>query len=291
MFISNRTKIVFMLFLFLGMAAFPQDKQANEDKDKKLREEILTVYQTKGELGLRDFIKKSKNQLANKFILDFAAAGITERKEEWLKVCKFVSEEKKDDKLLADTLFSMGEYFLLILEDKSATDYLDKALRIYSKLNDSFGQGNVYLRKGDIFNHSGADARAHEMYDKALFFFEKTGASVGQGDVYLKRGNTYYIKGESLKALEMYEKALFFFESVGNLAGEARVYLGKGLTYSGIGENSRALEMLDKALPFFEKIGEYLDHAYVYFGKGSIYLLEGNYSKAIEMYDKALYFF
>ncbi len=53
---SNRVRIVFILILFAGTFVFGQEKQDKEDK--QLREEILSIYKSGGEQGLRDFVKK-----------------------------------------------------------------------------------------------------------------------------------------------------------------------------------------------------------------------------------------
>jgi CHAT domain-containing protein/predicted negative regulator of RcsB-dependent stress response len=287
----NIVKIVFILLFFLGVCISSQDKQLNEDKDKKLREEILSVYQSKGEQGLRDFVKKEKEKITNKFIVDFAKAGLKERKEEWLKICEILAEAKKDEKTLAEVLFNIGEYYRLISEYKKATDYFDKALPIYLKLNNLVGQGNVHLSKGIIYHYTGENSKAFEMYDKALLFFEKAGDLFEQGNVYLRKGGIYHYSGENSKSLEMYDKALLFFEKTGALVGQGNVYQGKGNVYFYTGYISKASFMYDKALPFFEKAGDPYGQGNVYMGKGDIYYQAGDISQAIEMYDKALPFY
>ena len=97
-----RMKIVFILVFFLVTIFCSRDKQVNENK--QLREEILAVYQSGGEQGLRHFVRNKKDKISNKFIVDFAKDGVKERKKEWLKVCKIVAKEKKDKKTTADVL-------------------------------------------------------------------------------------------------------------------------------------------------------------------------------------------
>jgi len=326
---SNRVKIVFILVLFLGVFVFNQDKQVKEDK--QLREDILAAYKAGGKQGLLDFVKKKKDKTSNKFILDFAKAGMKERKGEWLKISLLLAKEQKDEKILADVLYQTGRYFRSISDNKKAADYFDKALAIYIKLNEPVGQGNVYLMKGAIYSvtgensralemfdkalpffekagqllgqgnvyrckgkiylHVGDNSRALEMYDKAQPFFEKAGDPIGQGNVYVGKGTIYLIIGEKSSALEMYDKALPFFEKAGEPVGQGNVYRMKGVIYSGIGDKSRALEMYDKALPFYEKVGELIGQGNVYMNKGGIYLLLGENSRALEMFDKALPFF
>ena len=111
---SKRVQIVFILVFVLSAFVFGQDKQ--DEQDKQLREEILSVYESKGEKGLREFFEKQKDKISKEFIVKFAKAGKKERKEKWLKICEIMAEEKKNEneKVLADVLFQKGEYFTAV---------------------------------------------------------------------------------------------------------------------------------------------------------------------------------
>jgi tetratricopeptide (TPR) repeat protein len=287
----NRVKIVFSLIFFFGIIVFAQDKPVNVNENKQLKEEILAAYQSGGKQGLRDFVKKNKDNISNKFIKDFAKAGRKKRKEVWLKVCEIIAEEKNEKKTLADVLYNTGKYFYWISENEKAIEYYDKALRIYLKLNDPVGLGNMYKRKGRIYFETGNNSRALEMYDKALLFYEKAGTLLGQGNVHTEKGRIYFYTGDKSRALEMYNKALPLFQKAGNLTGQGNVYTAKGRIYSSSGDHSRALEMYDKALLFYEKAGSPLGQSNVYFCKGTIYASSGDNSRALDMYDKALLFY
>jgi CHAT domain-containing protein/Tfp pilus assembly protein PilF len=288
---NNRVKIVFILVCFSGMFAFNQEKQVDEDKNKKLREEILAVYNSGGEQGLTDFFKRDQGKITNKFIGDFAKTGLKERKEEWLKICKIIAEEKKDEKTLADVLYNTGIYFRLISNYKKAAGYFDQALPIYQKLNDLVGIGSVNFRKGLICFQVGENKDALEMYDKALSFFKKANVPIGQANVYLAKGNIYLGINENTKALDMYDKAILLYNEAGSLIGQGNVYFHKGDIYINIGDNPKAFEMYEKALPFFEKAKEPMGQGGVFARKGDIYSRVGDNYKALEMYDKALTIF
>jgi CHAT domain-containing protein/tetratricopeptide (TPR) repeat protein len=291
MVISNRVKIVFILVFFLGGFGFNREKPVDEDNNKKLRKEILAAYRAGAEQALLDFVRKKKDKISHQFIVDFAKAGVNERKEEWLKVCEIIAKEKKDNKTTAYVFYKTGSYFRLISENKKAVDYFDKALVIYLKLNDPVALGYVYLGKGHIYLWGRDNSRALEMYDKALTFFEKAGTPGGQGSVYVHKGYIYYKFGEYSRAREMFDKAMLFFEKAGNPVGQGDVYLHKGFIYSKAFDNSNALEMFDQALPFYKKAETPLGQGYVYLNKGYIYSTIGKYSNAFEMYEKALTLF
>ncbi len=280
---------VLILFLFLCTILFAQKGQINDDK--KMREEILTVFNSKGEEGLRNFVKNKMEYISKKFILDFTTSGVKEQKEEWLNISNILAEEKGDEKLLADVLYKTGEYFRVISAYNKSNKHFTKALSVYEKISEPVGQGNIYLSKGIMYFYTGEVSRALEMYEKGLTFFEKAKYHQGQGSVYLRKGEIYFYTGDNSRALDMYDKALPFFKRVGSNIGQGNIYWCKGNISLRIGDNSRALEMYDKALPFYKKAGLSISQGNIYQGKGNIYLRIGDNSRALEMYDKALPFY
>lgn len=286
---SNRLKIIFIMLFFFAAFALGQDNQ--EKEVQQLREEILAAYQSGGEQGLLDFVKKQKDKISNKFIVDFAEAGKKEEKEEWLKVCEVMALEKKDRKTLADVWYNKGRYFMLVPDNKKAAYYFEKAFLIYLELNDPMGKGNVYMGKGIIYSDTGENTRAMEMYRKALLFFEKSKSLQGQGNVHLMMGFVYFNTGDSSNAIEMFDKASLFFEKTGDHDGQGVVHFTKGTLYFQTNDYHRALKMYEKALFFFEKAGEPYLQGNVYLNMGIIYATTGNNSKALGIYDKALHFF
>lgn len=286
---KRKMQILFILLFFLGTFIFGQENQT--DKDKKLKEDILAVYKSKGEEGLRNFVKDKRSSIEIKFIVELAESGVKGKNEELLNISLIIAEEKKDKKTLADVYYSMGKYFRSISNGKKALDYFNQALPIYVSINDFIGQGNVYLRKGVIYYHSGDNQKSLEMYRKALPLFEKAEDSLGQGNIYMTIGDNYLRTGNNLRALEVFEKALPFFKKVGNSLGQANIYKRKGDVYFYTGDNFSALGMYDKALLFYEKASSPIGQGIAYLNKGKIYFYIGDNFSALEMYNKALFFF
>jgi CHAT domain-containing protein len=290
-FVKDKVNPIIVLILLFFFSAFVLGQEKQADENRQLREEILDVYKSDGEQGLRDFMEKQKDKISNKFIVDFAQAGVKERKEEWLNVCEIMAEEKKDEKTLADVLYKIGDYFSLISDNKKALEYFDKSLHLYINLNDPVGQGYVYFNKALILHHTGNKSEALELYEKALVLFKKAGDDDGQGNVYLGKGDTYLSIGKNSKAFEFYEKALPFFENTGTALGLGHVYKGKGDIHYRTGNNLKALEFYEKALPLYEKAGAYMSQGNIYLKKGEISFRIGENEKAFEMFDKALLFY
>jgi CHAT domain-containing protein/Tfp pilus assembly protein PilF len=289
--VCKRIHIFSVLIFFFTIVVVSQGSQVNDENNEKLKTDILSLFKSKGEEGLRNYVKKHKDKISNQFIIDLAKAGYKEKQEEWLRVGKIMAEEKKDEGTLADVLYRSGKYFSLIQDNKKALNYFDKALSLFEKVKDLQRQGNVYDAKAMIYYYAGDNSKAIQLFDKALGFFEKTGRPIGLGNSYLGKGIIYFQTGDNLRALEMYDKAHYFYKKAGGPIGQGNLYLCRGNIYLRIGDNLRALEMYDKALPFFEKVGEPLGQGNVYMWKGDIYLRTGSNSRVLEMYDKALPFF
>ncbi|UCH93156.1 MAG: tetratricopeptide repeat protein [Candidatus Aminicenantes bacterium] len=281
--------LALLLFFSVTVVVFSQDKQ--DDESKQLREEILAVYQAKGDQGLRNFVKKKKNQITNTFIVDFAEEGMNELKEEWLKACEIIAKEKRDEKVLADVLFYTGKYFIYVSDHENGMNFLLKALNLYIKLNDLDGQANVYFGKGMIYYLTEGTQKSLKMFDKALPLFQKSKDYKGEGNVYWRKGDIYSRLGDYTNAKILYDKALLLFKKVNFYTGMGNVYYSKGKNYFRAGNNSSALEMYNRAQHFFEKAGEYLGQGNVYQSRGDYYRNISDYSKAIDMYDKALILF
>jgi hypothetical protein len=77
---SRSVQIFFILFCLFCLLVFGQENQV--DNDTRLKEEILAVYKSAGEEGLRNFIKSRKDIIDNKFIVDLAKSAVKERNEE-----------------------------------------------------------------------------------------------------------------------------------------------------------------------------------------------------------------
>jgi CHAT domain-containing protein/Tfp pilus assembly protein PilF len=283
--------MVIILFFLFGTVAFGQDKKIDTEQDKKLREEILSIYKSKGEEGLRGFVKDKKDTISNKFIVDFAESGVKERKAEWLKACEIMAEEKKDEKTLAEAYYQVSEYFRFIENYKKANLYLEKTLPIYIKLNDPSGQAKTYLSKGMIHYYTGNNSQAFEMYNKANRLFKKSGDIRGQGIVYWRMGAIYWLRANNSRAIEMYDKALSLFEKLGDKVNKGNLFFSIGLLYLQTGEHDKAIEMCEKSLFILRNTGDIMGLGKAFFLKGEVNLMTGDYSKALEMFEEALSFF
>jgi hypothetical protein len=106
-FLRRKKGIFFILFFFFCLLVFGQESQAEDDK--KLKEEILSVYKSAGEEGLRNFVKNRKDKIPKKFVVKLSESGVNERKKEWLNISVVMAEEINDEKTMAGVYYNLGD--------------------------------------------------------------------------------------------------------------------------------------------------------------------------------------
>jgi CHAT domain-containing protein/predicted negative regulator of RcsB-dependent stress response len=284
----NKVKIVFILVFFLGMPVFSQEKQIHADM--KLGEEILSVYQSEGEHGLRNFIRNKKDKIPDRLIVYFAVSAIKQGKEECAGISEILAEEKKLKTSLAFVYLKIADYYFT-RDYKKADICFDKALPIFVKSDDRLWQGKVYLRKGLLYSIFKSNDSALELYNKALPSFVETGDIRGQGDVYMSKGIIYSKTGENTRALEFCEKALSFYEKCSFLMGKGNAYYHIGSIFVHFNDYSKATEMYDKAMALYTKIEFLSGMADIFKAKGDICFYKGKYADAEKMNEKALFYY
>jgi len=279
---------IIILFLVLSISITVQTQQLTGNEDKKLLEEILSVYKSEGEQGLRKFANLKKKQISDRFIIALSIDGLKERKEEWLKICEILAEERKDELLIAKIQLQMGCYFYYISEDQLATQCLDKSLPIFKKANSYAEQGSVFNLKGLICSNENNYEKSREFLNKAMEVYLKAGNLKEQGRVYLSMGTNYFNEDNFPMAFEMYEKALPILEKFSDNEFLGEAYNRKGTIYFYIGNNSTALEMYNKGLNAAEQAKDIWTKGVLFMKLGMVYNITGDIKKSLEMYDNAL---
>ena len=293
---KKRLSVLLMLLFLIcfGLFVFAQEKKRDDDKNKILIDEILAVYKSKGEEGLREFMEKKTDQITAKLILDFVEKGRRIGREEWLKmlnISMILARVSEHENIQATINFELGNYYYAISEINRSLEYFEKSYLIFSKINDITGQAKVYLAIGKIHNILGDTNLALNKYNKALHLFKKTNDKIGLGDVYWRIGEIHSIGGDHKKALEFYEKSLDSFKTMNVPIGLGNVYVRIAIINFHSGQNAKALEMCDKALFYFNKAGNLRGKGNVFIVKGDIFSYGGDFFKALEMYDRALAFY
>ena len=138
---------ILLLICLYTKTVFPQEIISQEKID-----EIVNVYNTGGEAGLKDYAKTHKEIMNNEIIVEIAKDGLDLGKELFFKIAFILSEEFKDKKTIADVNRYYANYRVFLSQDP--TEYNNKALSIYIELDDTIGQGNAYLCQAHLYSNS-----------------------------------------------------------------------------------------------------------------------------------------
>ena len=199
--------VIVLCFLFSEFM-FGQGNQASSNE--KMREEIISVYKSKGEKVLQDFVKSRKGDFSDRFIVDLAELGVKKRNEEWLNVSVILAEEITGVETQAKVYYQMSKYFRLNQGN-------EKVWLFFNNSDDRNYRGHDYLLKGIIYSSLGDNLEAIEMYEKAQVHYKNAGDLCGLWWVYLYKGDIYYFKGDYSTALEMYKEAFSIYERIGDI--------------------------------------------------------------------------
>jgi len=295
---SERLKIVFILFFVLGAAVFSQDKQGTGDQDKGLKGEILDVYQSQGEVGLRNFIKERKKDITFFIIIEFEETGFKQKDEQWLKIARTLAEEKK-----IENISNLNEYILyaslevgaqmgicMCLKSRErAFKCLEDLIPQVEKINHPKAQETLMILKATIYALKKDFNKMGDVFNEELNSTKDQKNPKHLGDMCAGKGAVSLTNGDYGSACEMFEKAMQFYEIAGDEKGKAIIYKLWGVLYRSVGDYTRAGNMYDKALPLLEKAGDSEGLCTVFCRKAEVYQNNGDHLKALEMYDKALH--
>lgn len=237
--------------------------------------------------------------------------------------------EEKLKKIEADSLNNLGSELRLYAETREeAINCFNKAIELFSEINDDYGQAIALGGLGFIYFYRDADS-ALVYYLKALESRQKiddkslTGATLNSiGSVYLQffndyeRAIEYYKKaaavrseigdwgnlgitliyeasayeemGQLDKAVEVYNQSYNINILSGNSPLMAQAMLHSGYILNIIGNYDQAINDLEVSLEVYRELNDTLGLGDVLLQMGYVYTNLGDYTRSIELYSEAL---
>ena len=177
-------------------------------------------------------------------------------------------------------------YYFLSDYDKSI-EYLNKALILAEKINDTINQSLILNNIGIIYQKTGNYQKSIEYLNKSLKYKILLNDSVGIGNTYNNLGIAFY-QVDLDKSLQFYEKALNIREIINDSIGIAVSYNNIGLIYFQQNNYSIAYEYFKSSLKIKEKINDQKSIAITLNNIAEVLLYSEKYSEAIEYSNKSL---
>ncbi|MBT1705370.1 ATP-binding protein [Chryseosolibacter indicus] len=197
-------------------------------------------------------------------------------------------QQKKNQRAIADTWFSMGEVKHNLEEFEKAHEYVDNGCNIGAGLNDKFLNLYCYINRGELQFDKG---NYHEALKSLLMAIDLIGGlnmPAVQTRLYRDIGNVYEGLSQNEIALKYYLEALKIAERIGEKYEIAKVLSGIGSIYKNQHNFHLAFDFINRSLALRKVIGDLQGTAISYNIKGSAFLQQKEYDSALVYLNKAL---
>jgi eukaryotic-like serine/threonine-protein kinase len=185
--------------------------------------------------------------------------------------------------------FQLGKNAILAGDSaRAASDYLVRALALWTRLGNEKGKADVLNAMGVAHQQLGEYPRALESYTAAAEARNRIGDDRGLASTLRNRAMVDVSLGNSREAEADLGRARKLFEKIGDKGGLSDVMNDFGLLHEGRGAYARALAAYQDALKIRRGMGDERLLAQSYDNVGYIYYLEGEYDNALVYWKQAL---
>ncbi|MCF8232029.1 MAG: tetratricopeptide repeat-containing sensor histidine kinase [Bacteroidales bacterium] len=171
--------------------------------------------------------------------------------------------------------------------DKAIPHY-HKGLQKSLQNNDSIELGYVYNNLGDAFYKIGNVPLASEYAEKSMSIFKKIDDKRGIAYSHINKGYVKRIDQELDSALHYFNKAIELRKTFNDSVGIASATLEVARTYNEMGLRDEAMKYFRKSLELHEQINNIQYTAYSHHGIGDVYFQRKSYDSAISHYRLSL---
>lgn len=200
-------------------------------------------------------------------------------------------EKEQDSFGQANTLKSLGDLESRLGRIDAARALYDRSLSFSEQEHDDLGQANALKSLGDLERFLSRAHSARGLYDRALLLFEREKAGLGQANTLKSLGDLEMRLGHLDTARELYDRVLSLFEHEQDCLGQANTLQSLGDLESRLGRVDAARRLYGRSLSLFEKEQVGLGQANTRKSLGDLEMRLGQLNAARELYDRALSLF
>jgi signal transduction histidine kinase len=193
----------------------------------------------------------------------------------------------KDKALTALTFNNLAKLYRKIKELDRAITYYDRAMELYSSINDSFGMQMIWNESGVPFEYKGDYTEALRRYRKSMDIALARKDRQGEGYSLSNIAGIYTIQ-------KNYKEALRYMEQVIAIRKEQKDTFALALTYSDMGTIYASMKQFDdavKSLDTSNHLGTLLQYpslvANNYKLLSDIYKAQGNFDLALQYFERS----
>ncbi len=211
----------------------------NNDSTKVYQEIAINKYKKAG----------NKRGLFEALLMKFRFLKSLSKQEEAFELYKEldkIADELNDPVITANLTFNMGSLFGSIKDTEKAISYFNKALKLYSKINNWEGVLNCYIKLGDQNYKKEFYDLAIEYYERGILIDSKHNKNNKHVELLLGIGNVYY-------DLSNFEKSLFYYREALLLTGQKNDKFTLDLK-NNIGVSLLELQRFKEAKPYLIEV-------------------------------------
>jgi PAS domain S-box-containing protein len=183
---------------------------------------------------------------------------------------------------------AIGTVKMKLGDFKSAEENHNKALELYTVINDEQGMSPTYNSLGIVRYYQSDFEGAIRAFQKAYDLQEKFQNKFAMATLINNIGNIYYLWEHNDQALEKYHKAIQMFEELGNDQGMAMTCRNMGIIYGRKEEHDKALKYYNLAYEKAKQSKDEQTEAEVLNEIGYTYYLKDKLNKAEEYLIRAV---
>ena len=199
-----------------------------------------------------------------------------------------VVPKESPQKLLADSLYKMGEKYYDAGDSKKALSLFDKSLNIYQSIGESQKAGDCYSYMAFIYYSRGDYSKALSLFTKTVDIFKKVKDKKGVANALNSVGAVYYIIGNYPKALDFYKQAVVIQEEIRAEKGTAITTMNIGGIYSTMRDYDNAMKYFNQGNSIFKKLKDNYGIAKIFIETGYVHMKRDSFDKAFKDFSQSL---
>jgi signal transduction histidine kinase/Tfp pilus assembly protein PilF len=201
-----------------------------------------------------------------------------------------LSREISYDEGIALGYRNSGVSSRLLAKYEDAFEYFEKALEIYSKMNDPLGKAKVYNSIGNIYLNLSDYKYSLEYLHKCLDIVKGINEKQFEADILINMGLAYQELGDFASSLEYNLQSMQTFTNNG-LSVPVSLLNNIGIVYQNLGEYKTALEYFNEGLKIAEEKDNQIDKGFALGNISIVYLQQKNHAAALDILFKSLEIF
>jgi len=204
------------------------------------------------------------------------------------KVILLTAEDKNMIDLYANAHLLVGEIYSRQANWQDSFYFVNKALDIFSSVNDVKGIGKCENLLGTIHGDLGDVKTAIENFESALEKSNDETNYIEKGKIEINLGIISGIKGLFDEALIYFKRALINYVKVGDKKRIAEIHQNIGMVYSKKGDYKYAINEFDESLSYSIETNYLQNIGIVYLSKAFAYSKMNDFSLANAFADKSM---